>query len=200
VTPRLNPHYRMTGMGLVRVGHLRRRMSGMGVAARVPITSPAPGIVHSIGPVISPWQFNPIVNPIAQRGQPVITSTPGSSVGVSSPVPPGYPTNQFYVAPDGTLWEYAAAQSQWIPIPSNYAAAAAAAAGATPATPQVTAALAPTAAPAQTVNVASSSGYSDILTWLQNSTLINGVPNWVIALGGAAVLFKIARPSGGKTR
>lgn len=226
----LNPNYRMTGMGLVRVPHSRRRMrgsprtfsmNGLGIAVNsivrapysigpVPVISQAPqpgsDVLSPIvgGTFLGPRNVQP-VGPIVEGGvsynpgAPTATSPAASTAG--SPVPAGYPTNQFYVAADGTLWEYAAAQSQWIPIPSNYAAAAAAAAGATPTTPQVTASLAP--APATSVSVttpAASSGYSDILTWLQNSTLINGVPNWVIALGGAAVLFKISRPSEGRTR
>lgn len=124
-----------------------------------------------------------------QIPSPVTSSTTGT------PVPAGFPVNQFFVAPDGSVWEYSAASKTWLNTGTPYNVGA-------PAAPTPTPGSSSASTPAQPVSVtvntpaASSGGYQAILDWLTQQTLISGIPNWVIAGGGVLLAYKMS--SGGK--
>jgi len=111
-----------------------------------PISSPPPGVVTRIGPVISPLQ------PVSAGTTPTAPTTPTTSAGAGAagtagtPVPANYPTDQFYVTPSGAVWEYSAAQGAWINVGTPYnvgaSAASAPASGSSSAPTTVTQALA----------------------------------------------------------
>jgi hypothetical protein len=193
VRQRLNPNFVMTGMGLMRVAPAARRgghrMRGLGAAmfsprysigpvpviggTLSPILSTGPRGVQPVGPIVERGvTFNPVATQPAPTSGTTSTTSTSSSGTVTSPVPAGYPTNQFYVASDGSVWEYAAAQNQWIPIEGPFGSGASA--GATPTTPQVTAALAPSSAPAPAAGVTASSPLpyiaGDGSVWAYNPT------------------------------
>src|SRR5207302_1521350 len=46
------------------------------------------------------------------------------AIAASSPVPANFPTNQIFVAPDGSQWMYSSSQGQWIPIGTPYSVGA----------------------------------------------------------------------------
>src|SRR6266850_8445319 len=63
----------------------------------------------------------PIVRPPIPIPVPVapIVVTPGASTA-GTPVPPSYPTNQFFVAPDGSVWEYSSSSGKWFNTGTPY--------------------------------------------------------------------------------
>jgi hypothetical protein len=152
-----------------------------------------------------PGSVYPIVHPITTGPLP---PTPGPS-GAASPVPAGYPTNQIFVAPNGSFWEYSSSQNQWVNVGTPYNTGAV---GIPPAVPSgstpsgaPTSAGAPTVAPAPvtTVSIApASSTYADILNWLEQDTLGAtigfSIPNWILVGGAAALAWKFYGSSGKK--
>jgi hypothetical protein len=118
----------LSGMG--------RRRRGLGATVSLPLLSlrsavqlranPFPnGVpVASGGPVsASPYLNQPSATPIP-------SPTASTSVYAGTPVPSNYPTNQFFVNSDGSVWEYSAASGTWIDTgtPYNVGAGAASAA------------------------------------------------------------------------
>jgi hypothetical protein len=100
-------------------------------------------------------------------------AAPGYYSGSS--VPLSTPTNTTYTDPNGNVW--AMIGGQWV----NTTAAGAA----------IPANAAPTSISVSTAPATSSA--TDILTWLQGSTLISGVPNWVIAAGAGLLALKLSK-------
>ena len=276
--PRQLGRLRRRGMGAfgLPIQIVGGRQAGSNVFTSFPIgphTPPQP-----IGPFQEPITYNPNPAPVTT---PVTTTTAtGTTSGApatqgSSPVPVGYSTNQIYVAPDGTWWEYSPSQSAWVnvsaapaavstalqtaaplttsgivPVPvgqstaapyiaedgsiwvwnassgtwqevygANATLAAAYATGQTEiasdgsvwtyssSTGQWTqisgpnSALASASAPAPPTTATPTvavSDYQSVLNWLQTSTLIPSVPNWIVALGAAVLLYKVSQPSGKK--
>lgn len=108
------------------------------------------------------------------QGLPVYGYSGQSTAGVGTGV-----TAESYGLQSGTIVGY---NSYGQPVYAGSAAAAALQAQAVAATPAAAgAATAPT--------TTDTSGYSDVLNWFSESTLISGVPNWMLALGvGLAVV------------
>lgn len=125
------------GLGAV----LMRNGSGGGLPVRSPISFPITvGPVSTGGPPNPPNPtpplpsiFSPVLPGPAQVWHPIATpifprypitggpgSTPTSNAG--TPVPVGFPTNQFYVAPDGSVWEYSTSSNQWFNTGTPYSA------------------------------------------------------------------------------
>ena len=129
-----------------------------------------------IAPNIDDGAIVPSPAPAAAASSP---STAGT------PVPPNYPVIRSYVASDGSVWQFNAAQNQWVNVSAPSPAAAAA-----PAAPPAPVSIAVTSAPA-------ASPYQSILDWLTQSTLISPVPNWIVG-GGLALLVFGMRSRGGR--
>lgn len=160
-------------------------------------------------PVLPPWRPTPMPPitrfpippqpPARQLPDPTnqLPAAPVTSSTTGTPVPAGFPVNQFFVAPDGSVWEYSAASKSWMNTGTPYNVGASAAAS-TPAAAGSSSASTPAQPVSVTVNTpaASSGGYQAILDWLTQKTLISGIPNWVIAGGGVLLAYKMS--SGGK--
>lgn len=176
-----------------------RRLAALGKYARLGIIQlPADGGIRT-----APIQI--VREPISRRITPPIPvespiSAPVPSSGATqagTPVPVGFPTNQFFVSPDGSVWEYSQAQGNWINQGTPYNVGAAAPGATTTPVPADTSAATP--APIN-VNVApavpAGSSYQGVLDWLGQSTLISSIPNWVIVAGAGIVALKISREGG----
>jgi hypothetical protein len=70
-------------------------------------------------PVIGPPSVRPIITG-PYTNLPASTTTNPSTAG--TPVPVGFPTNQFYVAPDGSVWEYSTSSNSWFNTGTPYQA------------------------------------------------------------------------------
>lgn len=181
--------------------------------------APAPAAPVSPAPIISPAAPITPSSPVTTAsGAPVVTSsgsTPSwASAVAGTPVPLGYPITQIFVDPSGNQWMFNATAGVWqnatqaasqAAIASEQAQAAqiAAATATSPGGPEsptlVTSPVISPSLPNQPslspVNVSvtsAGSGYSDVLNWLTESTLISVVPNWVVVAGGALVAFKLS--------
>lgn len=134
---------------------------------------------------------------------PVIA--PPVSANAGSPVPAGYPTSQIFVNTDGSFWQYSSTLAKWMNVGTPYNTGA----SATPPAPPPSSSGASSAAPTGTtapapVNVSiapAANSYQEIFDWLQEDTLSSsigfaGIPNWIVAGGGALLLYKVT--SGGK--
>jgi len=130
-------------------------------------------------------------------------NTAGSAAATASntgtPVPGNFPTNQIFVNTDGSQWIYSTSQTKWISAgtPVNVNAGSSAASSTTPAaqTPApVTAAVDPSQVSAAAAAPATSD-YQSVLDWLGQSTLISGIPNWAIALGGGLLVAHAMKPA-----
>jgi hypothetical protein len=284
--PRQLGRLRRRGMGVAPAGGttssgppLFTSRTWFGPAPIAPI-SPITGVPVGSGPIFrAPYSIvgsgaAPVTTPVTTTTATGTTSGAPAAQG-SSPVPVGYSTNQIYVAPDGTWWEYSPSQSAWVnvsaapaavstalqtaaplttsgivPVPvgqstaapyiaedgsiwvwnassgtwqevygANATLAAAYATGQTEiasdgsvwtyssSTGQWTqisgpnSALASASAPAPPTTATPTvavSDYQSVLNWLQTSTLIPSVPNWIVALGAAVLLYKVSQPSGKK--
>lgn len=137
--------------------------------------------------------------PITYSPTPV-SSSPTPTANAGTPVPPGFPTNQFYVAPDGSVWEYSVSSNSWFNTGTPYNVNAPGG-GATAPTPAATTDSGASQPPVSvTVSTpASESGYQSILDWLTQQTLISGFPNWTILAGGA-LAYKMFFASGSSGR
>lgn len=162
-------------------------------------------ILHWPQPRCVPGDMKPegaaVWDPVACRwvgGGIFPPSPPAPPPSAGTPVPAGFPTNQFFVAPDGSVWEYSVSANQWIntgtpynvnPPPSAPTAAPSGSGDASAPAAPVNITVAPTPA--------TSSGYQAILDWLTQQTLVTGIPNWLVGSGVALLAYK-AMGSGGK--
>lgn len=140
-----------------------------------------------VGSTWDPINCRWIPNPISSA-----PFTPGS------PVPAGFPTNQLFMAPDGSQWAYSVARGQWINVGTPYDLSVASnppAASTSPPPPVTSAPVSVTVAPP----AAGPSPYQSILDFATQSSLISGVPNWLVALG-AGLAWKWASSSMGSKR
>jgi len=129
-------------------------------------------------------------------------NAPAAASTAGTPVPAGFPVNQFFVASDGSVWEYSTSGNQWVNTGTPYNTGASSSGGATSPTP---AAITDSSASAPPVSVTvttppTSSGYQAILDWLTQSTLISPVPNWVVAAAAALIASKVMGSSSGGKR
>jgi hypothetical protein len=174
--------------------------------------------IRPVGPIYGPgWgtRVPPILPAPRPTPQPVfpqptpqpIVAAPAVNANAGTPVPAGYPTRQMFVNTDGSFWQYSSAQSQWINVGTPYNTGASATVPAPPPSSSGASTAAPTgttAPPPVNVSIApASSGYQEILDWLQLDTLLSsigfaGIPNWIVAGGGALLLYKVS--SGGGKR
>jgi hypothetical protein len=142
-----------------------------------------------------------IVREPIPRTPPLPVESPVSAPGTGAnyagtPVPVGFPTNQFFVSNDGSVWEYSQAQGGWINTGTPYNVSAPSSSAALPAAGSSAASPASAAAPVVNITTpAQESTYQTILDWLGQSTLISSVPNWVLVLGAGLVALKISRGS-----
>jgi hypothetical protein len=220
----LQSYQRMKGMGIAVTmpSAVLRTSTAIRPVTRAPIPSviktlvntPAPTIAPAYSTAENPTQqiLGPVYGPVTRiapilpawpRPAPVITPSVNANAG--TPVPAGYPTSQLFVNADGSFWQYSSTQAQWVNVGTPYNTGAIA----TPPAPPPSASGASTAAPAGTtapspvdVSVApAGSSYQEIFDWLQQDTLLSsigfaGIPNWIVAGGGALLLYKVT--SGGK--
>lgn len=158
----------------------------------VPIDPISGGSVHPI-----------IVGPISTGGP----ANPPSQVApnAGTPVPAGFSTNQIFVAPDGSFWQYSPARSQWVNVGTPFNTGA----GATPPAPAPSPNGASTAPPVGTtagapvsVSVpASNDPYQSVLNWLTNEDSlvgalgIHGIPNWIVVLGSGLLIYRSSSDS-----
>jgi len=130
-----------------------------------------------------------VPNPIPTPSPPPVPAAAAPTAG--TPVPPGYPTNQFFVAPDGSVWEYSQTAGNWFNTGTPYST------GATPSNPSTptaginTASAAPSPVNLTVTPAPISSGYQAILDWLTQTTLVSPVPNWIVAAGVGFVGWKM---------
>lgn len=97
----------------------------------------------------------------------------------TSPVPANFPTNQLYVAPDGSFWEYSQARGMWINTGTPYNVGAPIAAA--PTTP--TSAPSPVTVVSPPAPAPATSPYQSVIDFATGSTLISGIPNWLVGVG-----------------
>lgn len=175
-------------------------------AAPKPIADNPVQTIRPVGPIYGPVLRVPPILP-APRPAPAPVTAPSVSANAGTPVPSGYPTNQIFVNTDGSFWQYSSAQAHWVNVGTPYNTGA----SATPPAPPPSSSGASTAAPTGTtapapvsISVApAASSYQEIFDWLQEDTLLSsigfaGIPNWLVAGGGALLLYKVS--SGGGKR
>lgn len=147
---------------------------------------PAPSPIGPAYPIVgttfySPPSYGP-PSPIRYLGPPLqAPGSTGATAIVSQPPPPGYPVSSPAVpiwsappispAPSPTV---DALPSDYLPSQGQYVP------GVTP--------ILPTTTP------------SPVLDWLQSDTIITGVPNWIIAAGGAFALMSFSQGRAGGRR
>jgi hypothetical protein len=161
----------------------------------------------------------PIVAPATPALPPTSSGTipsPAQTVA-GTPVPVGFPITQIFVDPVGHQWMYQQSTGQWIDATQaaqqaaitseqQQAAQIAAATATSPGGPESpTLVTSPTVSPylpqqpslsPVNVSVSSPSGYSDILNWLTESTLVSPIPNWVLLAGAGLVALKLSGKKG----
>jgi hypothetical protein len=170
-----------------------------------PVSRPAPTapirIVNEGGPGPIPI---PVVAPTITPPPAAVPSPVPVAANAGTPVPAGFPTNQIFVAPDGSFWEFGS--NGWVNVGIPYGTGA----SATPPAPAPSPTGGSSAPPAGTVapapvnlNVAAppAAGYQEILDWLGQDTLLStigfsGVPNWIVSFGAAIILYKVAQKKG----
>lgn len=134
------------------------------------------------------------------------STTASGAIAPYSPVPAGYPTNLLYTYTDGSVWQYSASIGGWTEIQGPSTTTTALTSSGVPVGTPTTAPYTDSAGNVWTYNPttgqwaisvpASTSGYQSILNWLSTSTLISGVPNWIIAAGAGFAAIKLMNPSG----
>ena len=146
----------------------------------------------------------PPILPAPRPMPPVVAPLPVNS-NVGSPVPSGYPTSQIFVNTDGSFWQYSSTMAKWMNVGTPYNTGATATSPAPPPSSSGASSAAPTgttAPPPVNVSIApAANSYQEIFDWLQQDTLSSsigfaGIPNWIVAGGGALLLYKVT--SGGK--
>lgn len=161
-----------------------------------------PGAGGSVGirpvPIVNPvWPGgNPIPLPVVSNPIPPVPPTlvcSGSNCpNTGTPVPIGFPTNQFFVSSDGSVWQFG--NGKWFNTGTPNTAGGSGAPPALPAAAPIAAGgdtSAPVAPVSVTVAPAGESSYQAILDWLTQSTLISPVPNWIVGGGVALVAWKL---------
>ena len=139
-----------------------------------PIFNPTGATGFPVPRPTNPGAPVPISNPrIIVRGpftyappvpMPVATNPPADMPSTAgTPVPSGFPTNQFYVAPDGSVWEYSTSSNSWFNTGTPYRQPGAAPAAATSPVP----AGWPTSAPY-------TDGTGNIWTWNGTAWVVSG--------------------------
>jgi hypothetical protein len=165
-----------------------------------PITAPTVAPVSNVirvFPMPSPLPPTPLpVQPVPAPAPPAVAAPqPTGATNAGTPVPVGFPTNQFFVSNDGSVWEFSQAQGTWINTGTPYNVGPSAV---SPTPAAVPAGAVSPAASTQPVNVtvapaATESAYQSVLDWLSQSTLISSVPNWILVLGAGLLALKISR-------
>jgi hypothetical protein len=114
-------------------------------------------------------------------------------------VPPGFSTNQLFIAADGSQWVFSAAQNRWISTGVPYNVGAGAAAGAPSAAASAASAAPPTP---PIVSTQPPSSYQQIFDWLKESTLTSplgvSIPNWIVVVVAGGLLVKLSREDRGR--
>jgi hypothetical protein len=100
---------------------------------------------------------------------------PGTSIPITTP------TNEIYTDALGNQWSYSNGNWQLIASPSSTTSALTAAGTPTQGATSVTGSPAPV------------SGTESLLDWFSESTLISGVPNWVLAAGAGLLALKLMK-------
>jgi hypothetical protein len=190
-------------------------------------TPPAPKPIAAPGGgsnVVPIFGSNPIVITPAPipTPPPVVVAAPPPAPRVDlttagTPVTPGYSQSAPFIDSSGAYWQYSASQNKWVnvgtpynvnapgapPAPVPVAATAPVASTTTSLVAPDGSPLAPAAAstsPIVNLTTAASSGYQDILNWLQTDSLLAGFgfaggPNWVVGAAGALVAWKLTQRS-----
>lgn len=162
---------------------------------RTPIQIVREPILRTITPAL------PVESPIS--APPAATPLPAIGTGANyagTPVPIGFPTNQFFVSNDGSVWEYSQAQSAWMNTGTPYNVGTSVPPPAAAASTQAAAAPASAAPVVNITTPATPSAYQGVLDWLGQSTLISAVPNWVLVLSAGLVALKVSRGGSGGSR
>lgn len=169
------------------------------IGVRVPIFPPPPAkqLCQPGDAQMANAHWDPVACRWVPDELPIITP-PVTSSTTGTPVPAGFPVNQFFVAPDGSVWEYSAASKTWMNTGTPYNVGGGGGGTPTSSSGGSGSGSAPSQPVSVTVNApaASSGGYQAVLDWLTQQTLISGIPNWVIAGGGVLLAYKMG--SGGK--
>lgn len=148
--------------------------SGWSITSAVPTTAQQ----RTVTPSTYPIGYGPYGVALSPGGPSAVTGQAGT------PVPVGYPTNEPYTDSNGNTWTYSTtagwqitstSSSQAALLAEEQSAAAAAATGTT------------TAAGTTSVSVSSGTSWSDLTTWLQESTIISGLPNFFLVAGVGVV-------------
>jgi hypothetical protein len=138
------------------------------------------------------------MQPIRSPFAPLMTPLPPGAVAPTvvansgTPVPAGFPTNQIFIAPDGSQWIYSVPQGKWIYTGTPYNVGVTPTVPVTPAPSASTAGTTPVSVSVTPTTTAApvTSPYQSILDFLTASSLIPGAPNWAVGLG-ALVAYKI---------
>jgi hypothetical protein len=133
--------------------------------------------------------------PVGVKPPPSPPTGPDSTAG--TPVPTGFPKNQFFVAPDGSVWEYSTVSNSWFNTGTPYSTGATPTGGGSGASSGASSAAPAPVSVSVAAPAAAESGYQSILNWLTQATLISPVPNWVVASGVVLLGYKFLG-SGGK--
>lgn len=174
------------------------------VRAPIPV-APKP-VLPIVRPPISilPYPVPKPVMPVLPYRPPTPAPPVTPAVNTGTPVPTNFPTNQFYVANDGSVWEFGS--GKWFNTGTPYSAPGASSPAPSPAptpapvssTPVVTSSGGGTTSSPVNVAVTSDSGYQTILDWLPQRTLIGSVPNWAVVAGVGFLGWKIFSGKGGR--
>lgn len=99
-------------------GRVRRRLSGFRGLGAVTVPQPRVGACPAWGcngPRTVNWNTAaPVAAPTSG------TAAPSPSANAGTPVPGGYPTDQIFMAPDGSQWVYSTAQGVWMDVGTPY--------------------------------------------------------------------------------
>lgn len=175
-------------------------------AISVPPPSPSPAPLAPVQPI-------PPILPVGPVSAGTFTYTPPASAppaapqstanaNAGTPVPAGFPTNQIFVASDGSFWEYSG--TQWVNVGTPYNTGASAGVppvtqGTTPSAPTSLSTPTTGGSPVSVSIAAPSSGYQEILDWLQEDTLGAtigfSIPNWIVVGAAAALAWKFTQGS-----
>ncbi len=132
---------------------------------------------------------------IANANAQAAFASGASTTLATNPVPSGYPTSSTYTDASGNVWAYNG--SAWVNYGTSSNAANQAALVANANAQAAFASGASTTSPAPvSVTTSTETGYQSILDWLSESTLISGIPNWVMAAGAGLLALKLAQSKG----
>lgn len=115
-------------------------------------------------------------------------------------MPPGFSTNQLYIAADGSQWVYSATQNRWIYTGVPYDVGA----GAPATRPTQGTAAGPTTPAIVSTAPSVASSYDQVVDWLKQTSLVDSiglgvaVPNWLVVGLGGVVVLKVSRSERGR--